>query len=75
MRAEFYKGYTIRGFASSIGNGRFVASGGVDKNSCRVDESGEIGCYLSLEEAAAEGLSWAKDWVDAHPQDFEYQGI
>lgn len=69
MRAEFYKGHTIRGFASPTGNGSFVASGGVDKNSRRINESGEIGCYPSLEAAAARGLSWARDWVDAHSQD------
>ncbi len=69
MQASFYKGHTIRGFASPIGNGSFVASGGVDKNSRRIEESGEIGCYPSAEMAAAQGLSWARAWVDAQFQD------
>lgn len=60
MYAANYRGYTVRGFALPTGDGNFLASGGVDKSSRRLEESEGLGCFSSKDAAAETALAWAK---------------
>lgn len=66
MTTESYRGYTVRGFARPMVDGMFEASGAVEQGRQVVETSDPLGYYPSFERAVAEGLTWAKEWVDAH---------
>jgi hypothetical protein len=66
MATETYGEYTIRGFAKPMGDGSFEASGAVEKGTQVLETSDPIGFYPSFQRAVAEGLVWARAWVDAH---------
>jgi len=49
-----------------MGDGSFEASGAVEKGTQVLETSDPIGFYPSFQRAVAEGLVWARAWVDAH---------
>ncbi len=65
MATETYKDYTVRGFAKPLVDGMFEAAGGVEKGWQLLQDSGPLGYYPTFELAIAEGLAWAKAWVES----------
>ncbi len=47
-------------------DGMFEASGAVEQGRQVVETSDPLGYYPTFEGAVAEGLAWAREWVDAH---------
>ncbi|MGN5478219.1 hypothetical protein ACTMU2_18130 [Cupriavidus basilensis] len=66
MSTESYRGYTIRGFARPLVDGMFEASGAVEQGRQVVEASDPLGYHPTFDRAVAEGLKWARDWVDVH---------
>ncbi|MDF3835810.1 hypothetical protein P3W85_23075 [Cupriavidus basilensis] len=66
MSIESYNGYTVRGFGRPLVDGMFEATGAVEKDGRLQEGSEPLGYYPTFELAVAQGLVWAKAWVDAH---------
>ena len=66
MGTESYRAYTIRGFGRPLVDGMFEASRAVELGRQVVETSDPLGYYPTFERAVAEGLKWARVWVDVH---------
>lgn len=64
MAMQQYYGHTVEGAALFLGENNWQASGRVAQGGAVLVQSCDIGVFRTCKRAMAEGLAWAKDWID-----------
>lgn len=59
-----YFGHQARAYARAISDDVFESSGAVEQESDTLAISGSLGVFRTRERALAQGLAWAKLWID-----------
>ncbi|CAG2158029.1 hypothetical protein LMG26411_05796 [Cupriavidus numazuensis] len=66
MTTQQYYDHTVEGSATLLSDDTWQATGCVVRAGAVLVESGELGFYRTRERAQAQGLAWAKSWIDMH---------
>ncbi|MFC4521174.1 hypothetical protein [Cupriavidus pinatubonensis] len=66
MTTQQYYDHTVEGSATLLSDDTWQATGCVVRAGAVLVESGALGFYRTRERAQAQGLAWAKSWIDMH---------
>lgn len=67
MTTQQYYDHTVEGSATLLSDDTWQAAGCVVHAGAVLVESGMLGLFRTRERAQAQGLAWAKSWIDLHP--------
>ena len=67
MTTQQYYDHTVEGSATLLSDDTWQAAGCVVHAGAVLVESGTLGLFRTRERAQAQGLAWAKSWIDMHP--------